>query len=365
MAPLTETEAMQRALALAREGWGRVHPNPLVGAVVLSQGRIVGEGFHAEFGGPHAEAVALEAAGNEARGATVVVTLEPCSHHGKQPPCADALIEAGITRVVAAHADPNPAATGGMERLRRAGVGTSLGLLEPEARRLNAVWLGKERLKDRPYVALKLATSVDHRIADASGNSKWISGPAAREYVHALRAGFAGIVVGGRTALRDDPWLTVRGAIVPRVPPHRIVFQGSEPIPETLHLVRTAGEVPTIVVTTVEAEPATRARFASHGVQVIAAAGLAQALAELRRLGLDSLLVEGGGRLAAALLREGLVDRFYWIQSPLWLGQAGVPALAGGHPGALSERWHVAERRGLGEDTLLVLDREDPCSPAL
>ena len=366
MAGLTETEAMQRALALASAGWGRVHPNPLVGAVILSQGRIVGEGFHAEFGGLHAERVALHAAGAGAHGATMLVTLEPCSHHGKQPPCADALIEAGITRVVAAVADPTSLAGGGLERLRQAGIDTSLGLLEPEARSLNVIWLGKHRVSERPFVALKLATSLDHRIADASGSSKWISGPAAREYVHTLRAGFAAIAVGGHTALRDDPRLTVRGPIVPRVPPRRVVFQGREPLPETLHLVRTAREWPTLVVTAPEAEASTRARLAPHGADVVAAPGLTQALRELRRLEIDSLLVEGGGRLAGALLREGLVDRFYWIQSPLWLGDSGVPGMAGWNPAGLAqaERWRVAERRGLGEDTLLVLDRrEDPCSP--
>lgn len=362
---MTELEAMRRALFLARRGWGRVHPNPMVGAVVLAQGEIAGEGFHAEYGGEHAERAALAAAGERARGATLVATLEPCGHTGKQPPCVEAILAAGIRRVVAAAADPNPEAGGGAGRLRTAGVDVELGLLEREARLQNAAFFHRHRTPSRPWVALKLATSLDCRIADRAGRSKWISGPAARGFVQALRAGFDAIAVGGRTALLDDPALTVRGPITPRVPPRRVLFEGGTPLPETLTVVRTARDVATLVVTPHAAAAGTAARLGPRGVEVIEAGTPGQALAALRRAGIASLLVEGGGRLAGSLLREGLVDRFYWIQSPLWLGEAGVPAVSGWELAGFdeAERWSAVERRGLGEDTLLVLDRE-PCSPA-
>ncbi|HEU5170263.1 MAG TPA: bifunctional diaminohydroxyphosphoribosylaminopyrimidine deaminase/5-amino-6-(5-phosphoribosylamino)uracil reductase RibD, partial [Gemmatimonadales bacterium] len=188
---------MARALDLAWRGWGRVHPNPLVGAVLLDRrGEVLGEGWHAEYGGPHAEAAALAAAGDRARGATLVVTLEPCAHQGKTPPCADAVIGAGVRRVVAALADPDPVAAGGAARLRAAGVGVEIGLLAERAAAQNAAFLHALAVSSRPFVALKLATSVDFRIADSSGRSRWVSGPAAREYVHWLRAGFDAVAVG-------------------------------------------------------------------------------------------------------------------------------------------------------------------------
>src|SRR6266480_5265957 len=187
---VSEPEAMQRALDLAWRGWGRVAPNPLVGAVVLRDGVVVGEGWHAEYGGDHAEVAALKAAGDRARGATVVVTLEPCAHHGKTPPCTDALLAAGVSRVVAAIRDPDPDAGGGLDVLRRAGVDVALGPMQEEAAALNAPFFFSRLHAERPYVALKLATSIDGRIADAAGRSQWVSGAEAREYVHWLRAGF-------------------------------------------------------------------------------------------------------------------------------------------------------------------------------
>src|SRR5437667_3193519 len=197
-----EREAMGRALDLALRGWGRVAPNPLVGAVVLQGGTVAGEGFHAEFGGPHAEVVALAAAGERARGSTVVVNLEPCAHHGKTPPCTEAIVAAGVARVVAAVSDPDPQARGGAGVLRAKGVIVSLGLLAEAAAARNAPFLFAREQAERPFVALKLATSIDGRIADAAGSSRWVSGEAAREYVHWLRAGFGAIPVRGMTAPR-------------------------------------------------------------------------------------------------------------------------------------------------------------------
>ncbi len=351
---------MQHALTLAWKGWGRVHPNPMVGAVVLDGDVPVTEGYHAEFGGPHAERVALDAAGPAARGATVIVTLEPCAHQGKQPPCVEALIRAGVRRVVAAVPDPNPDAAGGAQALRGAGIEVELGLLEAEARRQNAAFFHRHSGADRPWVALKLATSIDFRIADASGRSRWISSEAARVFVHELRAGFDAIAVGARTAEVDDPSLTVRGAIAPRVPPRRVVFGGSAPLPETLEVFRNAREVGTTVVTAPGPEAGARAaRLAARGVDHLEADTLSEALAALRSQGVGSVLVEGGGRLSGALLAEGLVDRFYWIQAPVWLGSRGAPAVSGWDVATLdlAERWIAVERRALGEDTLLVLDR--------
>jgi diaminohydroxyphosphoribosylaminopyrimidine deaminase/5-amino-6-(5-phosphoribosylamino)uracil reductase len=356
---MEETEAMARALDLAWRGWGRVQPNPLVGAVVLRDAEVVGEGWHAEFGAAHAEAAALEAAGEKARGATVVLTLEPCAHYGKQPPCADAIIGAGVRRVVAALADPNPAAAGGAARLRAAGIEVEMGLREREAAAQNAAFLHNAREPSRPFVALKLATTLDGRIADANGNSRWISGTEAREFVHWLRAGFDAIGVGGVTARADDPSLTVRGPLQPRTAPVRLIFAADGDIPPELNVVATAREIPTVAIVAPSAKASRLEPVEAAGVEIIRDAGLASALGTLRRRGVGSLLLEGGGRLAGAFLAAGLVDRYYWVQSPLWLGMGAVPAVAGlpGTPIGEAARWQVTERRALGGDTLLVLDR--------
>ena len=356
---MDEREAMTHALDLAWRGWGRVQPNPLVGAVVLQNGELVGEGWHPEFGDRHAETAALAGAGERARGATMVVTLEPCAHQGKQPACTEAIIRSGIRRVVAAIPDPNPVASHGAERLRQAGVEVEVGPLAEVAAAQNAIFLHAVQCAARPYVALKLATTLDARIADNFGRSRWVSGPEAREYVQWLRAGFDAIVVGGRTARLDDPSLTARGSVQPRVPPRRVVFDREADLGPQLKLVRTAAEVPTIAVVSAAADGTRVKRLEAAGVTVVRADDMPAALRSLRQLEVGSMLVEGGGQLAGAMLAAGLVDRYYWIQSPLWLGDAGVPALAGLPARELdqAERWRVVERRGLGEDTLLVTDR--------
>ena len=351
---------MARALELAWRGWGRVHPNPLVGAVVLAaDGRPVAEGWHAEYGGPHAEAAALAAAGGDARGATVVCTLEPCDHQGKQPPCTGALLAAGVRRVVAALPDPDPAAAGGGAHLRAAGVDVQLGLAGDQAAAQNAAFLHRHHDPSRPFIALKLATTIDGRIADANGHSRWLSGEPAREFVHWLRAGFDAVGVGGVTARSDDPMLTVRGPVEPRIPPRRVVFAADGDVPATLRLVRTARDLPTVAVVSPAVPLHRLAHLEKAGVALVAAATPVAALGELRAMGIGSLLIEGGGRLAGALLASGLVDRYYWIQTPLWLGVGAIPAVAGLPTTALAEaqRWRVTDRRALGEDTLLVLDR--------
>jgi diaminohydroxyphosphoribosylaminopyrimidine deaminase/5-amino-6-(5-phosphoribosylamino)uracil reductase len=354
---MTELEAMQRAIQLAWMGWGRVHPNPMVGAVVLKDGNLIAEGFHAEFGGEHAEAVALRQLGGRAKGATLVASLEPCSHQGKQPPCSEAIIKSGITRVVTAAPDPNPIASGGADRLRESGIAVEVGLLRDEAECQNAPFLHQFRGLRRPFIALKLATSIDARIGDRSGSSRWISGPEAREYVHWLRAGFDAIGVGGRTARVDDAWLTVRGDITPRVPPTRVVFTRTGEISPTSRLLTTPKDGPVIIAQlgspAVALDPA-----AGESVTVVRGNDPGALMESLWKSGITSLLVEGGGELAGVLLAAGLIDRFYWVQSPLWLGDRGIPAFQG-LPAPLlgsAERWRVVERRALGQDTLLVVD---------
>lgn len=355
----SERNAMRRALDLALRGWGRVAPNPLVGAVVLRDDETAAEGWHAEFGGPHAEVHALREAGERARGATLVVTLEPCAHHGKTPPCIDAIRAADIRRVVAAIRDPDPDARGGLEMLQRAGVEIAVGCLAEEAAALNAAFLTTRLQTARPFVALKLATSIDGRIADVRGRSQWISGPEARDYVHWLRAGFDAIGVGGTTALTDNPQLTVRGGITPRKPPVRIVFDRRAMLNTGVRLVQTAREVPTWVVASPEAPAANVSVLEGNGVRVFRPETIAQGLAQLRLAGIQSLLCEGGGALGTKLLAEGLVDRLYWVQSPVWLGERAVPAFPGvpEFPLAEAPRWIPVERRALGPDTLLVVDR--------
>src|SRR5437899_1799943 len=231
----------------ARGSRGRARHRSLQGDTV------VGEGFHAEYGGPHAEVAALAAAGARARGATLIVTLEPCAHYGKTPPCTDAIVAAGVARVVAAIRDPDPEARGGADVLRAQGVAVSFGVLAEAAAALNAPFLFAHQQAERPFVALKLATSIDGRIADARGSSRWVSGEAAREYVHWLRAGFDAIAVGGTTALKDDPQLTVRGPIPPRRAPVRVVFDRRAMLNETVNLVSTARTVPTWVMASPDA----------------------------------------------------------------------------------------------------------------
>jgi diaminohydroxyphosphoribosylaminopyrimidine deaminase/5-amino-6-(5-phosphoribosylamino)uracil reductase len=355
---LDEQAAMARALDLAWRGWGRTWPNPLVGAVVLQDSVIAGEGWHAEFGGPHAEPAALAAAGPRAAGSTLVVTLEPCAHQGKTPPCTEAIIGAGVRRVVVALPDPNPTAAGGADRLRAAGIDVATGLLMDQAAAQNAPFLHVVRNPSRPFVALKLATSIDFKIADDKGRSRWVSGEPAREFVHWLRAGFDAVAVGLGTARSDDPALTARGTPAPRLPLRRIVFDRHLEVPPELRLV-TRDPAATIIVGGSGA-PEDRVRaLTSLGLQVFRAADHRAALEQLRRDGVGAMLVEGGARLAGALLAAGLVDRFYWIQAPVWLGDAAVPAARGVPPATLAdaERWHAVERRPLGDDTLLVLDR--------
>src|SRR5437763_13434922 len=271
---------MRRALALAEGGWGRTAPNPMVGAVVVRDGVVVGEGWHGEFGGRHAEVEALRAAGELARGATMYVTLEPCDHHGKTPPCTEALLAAGVRRVVAACEDPSPVARGGAHRLREAGVEVTLGVEEEAARELNAPFF-HALSSDRPFVRLKLALSLDGALADHTRQPGWLTGEPARHEVHRLRADADAIAVGIGTVLADDPELTVRHAPVPRVAPTRVVFDTSARLPRTSRLAGTARDIPVVVVCWAP-EPAHAAAPEHLGVTLIHAATTRDALLALR-----------------------------------------------------------------------------------
>lgn len=343
---------MRRALTLARRGYGRTAPNPMVGAVLVREGAVVGEGSHVEYGAPHAEAVALAAAGANARGATAYVTLEPCTHVGQTPACVPALIAAGVARVVFAAADPNPVAGGGAATLRAAGIAVDAGLAEDEARELNAAFHHRFA-SDRPFVTLKLAVSLDGAIADATRRPGWMTGELARKAVHRLRAGHDAIAVGSGTAIADDPQLTVRSGRRPRVAPRRVVFDRRGRLPAGSKLVRTARRVPTIVVTT-DPPPSEAAALEKRGVTIVGAPSLGAALRALRAQDIHSVLCEGGAVLAGALLEAGAVDRMVIFQVPVLLGTGALPAFghAPSHTLPDAPRWRILDQERLGEDVM-------------
>ena len=308
---------MERALELAHFGWGQTKPNPMVGAVVVRENEIVGEGFHSRAGEPHAEIIALKKAGDKSKGATLYVTLEPCNHHGRTPPCTNAIIAAGIETVVAALGDPNPEAAGGAAKLRESGIEVVLGVLELEARELNAAFLASFSL-DRPWVTLKLAVSLDGAIADAKRSQGWLTGAQARTEVQRLRAISDAVAVGIATAIADDPLLTARMDPSPVTQPTRIVFDRHARLSALSGLARTAREVPTIIVTTSRTK--LPAGLANAGVEGLQAYDILDALRKLKARGIHSLLVEGGAGLAASVLAAECVDRLIICQAPIVLG---------------------------------------------
>lgn len=350
---------MRRALELAERGWGQTSPNPMVGAVVVRDGAIVGEGWHERFGEAHAEVNALRAAGSRSRDTTVYVTLEPCAHTGKTPPCTSALISAQVTRVVCAARDPNPDAGGGVEALRAAGIEVSVGLLEQEARELNAPFF-HSFVSDRPWVTLKMAITLDAAIADGSATTSWITNDVSKRFVHRLRAGSDAIAVGMHTIRVDDPQLTVREAEAPRVPPARVVFSRVGRLPLMSGLARTANDVPVIVVGE-GLDPEYAHELGALGVELLEASSIPEALRGLRARGVGSLLVEGGASLAGAFLAERLVDRLVLVQAPVIFGAGSLNAFSAVPPvrGGDARRMRVLRRESLGDDLLTVfaLDR--------
>lgn len=350
---------MRRALALAQRGLGRVEPNPLVGCVLVKGGRVVGEGYHRRFGGPHAEVWALRAAGAKARGATAYITLEPCCHFGKTPPCTDALIAAGVARVVAAMRDPfAPVAGKGLAALKKAGVNVAAGLLEDKAMRLNGPYLVRQRLQ-RPWVILKWAQSLDGKLATHAGDSKWISSPPSRQAAHRLRGRVDAIVIGVGTAIADDPQLTCRHGR-PRRLATRVVFDPSLRTPPDARLVRTARQVPTWIVTREQLVDSSRAGALHRaGVELMAAkhvrgnVDLSALLRSFAARGWSNIMVEGGGETLGRFWDAGLADEAVVFVAPRLIGGRGaVPALGGGGLARVSDgRSPIqVERRLLGGD---------------
>lgn len=332
---------MKRALALAARGTGETNPNPLVGCVVVKGGRVVGEGFHRRAGGPHAEVIALERAGPRARGATLYVNLEPCSHHGRTPPCAPRIVEAGVARVVAAMRDPNPAVNGrGFSLLRRAGIAVARGLLREGALLLNERFVVAVRER-RPFVLLKAAVTLDGRIATPRGESKWITSPAQRREARGLRRLHDAVLVGIGTVLRDDPLLLPSPGV--HRPFHRIVLDSRLRLPVTSRLVRSASRAP-VWVFCHPPRGRKRKRLESQGVTVLADSRsrgrlrLQWVVEVLRRRGIRSVMVEGGSEVLGSFLSERLFDQLVLFRAPLLLGgRRSLPAFGGPDPETLGD----------------------------
>lgn len=325
---------MRRALRLAARGF--TAPNPMVGAVLVKDGRVIGEGYHRRAGLPHAEVEALRQAGDKARGATLYVTLEPCSHWGRTPPCADALIEAGVRCVYAAMQDPNPLVSGkGFQRLREAGVEVYVGVLEEQARHLNEIFV-KYHTTGMPFVTVKAAMSLDGKIATRTGDSKWITSEPARRLVHRLRARHDAILVGVDTVLRDDPLLTVR---LPRLREPlrrwRVVVDSRLRCSESAQVLKVE-DAPTLIATTASAPPDKVARLRERGVEVevlpalngrVDLFALMQTLAQR---GITGVLCEGGGTLIASLFASQLVDKVIFFYAPRLIGGKDAPTAVEG-----------------------------------
>lgn len=319
----TDEAHLDRALALAEGGRGRVSPNPLVGAVIADGDEVIGEGFHAELGGLHAERAALEDCarrGNDPAGKTLYVTLEPCAHHGRQPPCADAVLEAGIARVVIGCDDPSEKAAGrGPGVLRDGGVAVEFAVgAQATAARLLVQPFRKHSRTGRPLVVLKLATSLDGQTATAAGDSPWISGPESRALVHRWRSEADAIAAGIGTVLADDPLLTAREVDAPRQP-LRVVFDREARTPPDSKLLATVDQAPVLVVAAPAADRDAIARLREAGAETIQVDGIVPALAELGRRGITSLFLEGGATLAAAFAAAGEVDEARVFVAPILL----------------------------------------------
>ncbi len=325
---------IQRALELAALGIGQVSPGPLVGTVIANGGEIVGEGFYLYDGLKHAETLALQQAGERARGATAYVTLEPHAHHGRTPPCSEALIRAGIKRVVAPIEDPNPKVSGrGFAHLREAGLEVCYGVLGQEAAQLNEAYLHFMRTA-RPFVHLKMAVSLDGKVATFSGDSRWITGEEARARAHELRHQYDAIMVGGRTVSADDPLLTDRSGRKRRRPLTRVVVEQYLRMSPDSQLAQTTEAGPVVVFAHGESDPETVSALQSRGVEIISQANstldLPGVLAELGNRSIQSVLLEGGPSLAGLLLDAGLVNKVTFFVAPMIIGSQDAPSAIGG-----------------------------------
>jgi diaminohydroxyphosphoribosylaminopyrimidine deaminase / 5-amino-6-(5-phosphoribosylamino)uracil reductase len=362
---------MERALSLAARGRGRTSPNPMVGAVLARRGTIVGEGYHTFAGGDHAEVIALKAAGGSASGAVCYVTLEPCVHYGKTPPCTEALIQAGIAKVVVAACDPNPVVAGkGVHRLRQAGIAVDVGLLQEDAVRLNEAYFTHMQT-GKPLVLLKAALSLDGKLATRTGDSRWITGERARRRVHEMRNIVDAVMVGIGTVLKDDPMLTTRLGGTADRDPLRVVVDTRGRLPATAKLWRSGHQQPLIAA----GPRITQARLRQlqeRGAEVIvlpSGAGgvsLPHLIRELGRRVITSVMIEGGGRLATAALQAGIVDKLILIFAPILIGGRKAPTLLQGEgveklTEALSIKQLKVER--MGDDLLLEGYLIEPVAP--
>lgn len=352
----TDRRWMTAALALGRRGLGRVWPNPAVGCVIVKDDRVLGRGWTQPGGRPHAETMALAQAGGAARGATAYVSLEPCAHHGKTPPCADALIAAGAARVVAPVEDPDPRVAGkGFAALRAAGVAVDVGCMATEAEDANAGFLTRQRL-GRPRLTLKLAATLDGRIATASGESRWITGPAARARVHLMRATHDAVLVGAGTARADDPTLDVRLAGLEDRRPVRLVIDPDLTLPPNCRLATTPG--PVWRLCRVSRDPDWGEAFPS-AADAAGKLDLPALFSALGARGLTRVLCEGGGGLAAALLKADLVDELVWMTAGAAIGAEGAPALGPLNLGALADapRFDLVSEERVGSDAVTTWRR--------
>ncbi len=360
MSALTDQQFMHTALALAARGLGDTWPNPAVGCVIVNDGVVVGRGWTQSGGRPHAETEALRRAGKAARGATAFVTLEPCSHHGKTPPCADALIAAGVLRVVSATIDPDPRVSGqGLAKLRAAGIEVLEGVGKAEADKLNAGFFSRITSR-RPIFALKTATSLDGRIALASGESKWITGEQARQAVQGIRAQYDAILVGSETVVQDDPELTCRLVGYEGRPKVRIVLDRRLRTSLDRKLVQTAKTVPTWIYST--QRPSAALEQSGAIVMTLSAdpdGFIAAVASDLAAKGMTRVLIEGGGQVAAAFLKMGLIEDIYWFRGAQVLGADARPSVAALSLDQLTKAPHFKRTNSmrLDQDFLEILRR--------
>jgi len=345
---------MRAALDLARQGWGYTSPNPMVGAVVVREGKIVGKGYHEAAGKPHAEINAIANAREQCRGATLYVNLEPCNHFGRTPPCTKAVLEAGIQRVVVGMPDPNPDVEGGGSAfLKSKGLDVVSGVLEPEARHLNEFYI-KFITTKKPFVILKSAATLDGRIATRTGESKWITGKAARAYVHRLRHGVDAIMVGSRTIMTDDPQLNVRLPNQQGRDPTRIILDSRLSIPITSRILNLNSSAATILVTGDAIPEKKKEWLLDKGIKVITAPlkhgmiNLPTLINRLGYIGITSLLIEGGSRVSASALREQIVDKILFLYGPKIMGgNDGIPIFNGPGPDHMRQCIQIRRMRVL------------------
>lgn len=354
---------MKEALKIAEKGWGHTNPNPLVGAVVVKEGARIATGTHEIYGGPHAEVNALEKAGDLAKGSDLYVTLEPCSHYGKTPPCVDAIIKAGIRRTIIAIQDPNEKVSGrGEAKLRAAGIEVISGVMEEEAMKQNEIFIHYITRKT-PFVIAKVAMSIDGKIAANSGHSQWITGEKAREHAHWIRQRISSILVGVNTVIKDDPMLTVRLNLEKTENPMRIILDSKGRIPLKSKIVSSATNIPTLVATTHRMSCEKEKRLKESGVMVCrlpeknTQVDIRALIGYLADKEIDSLMIEGGGEVLASFMQEKLVHKLLWYIAPKIIGGSKAPGPVGGS-GILHMDQSLPvlamESKKLGEDWLMT-----------